>query len=101
MQSFRRGIAPWIARGSLRNRRQVRDRLLGSRCIAAGLCLDECGIARDRLGIGSADGRWQLTAWGKNLSDELDMTWQFVVGGVQRRQYLPPRTYGLNFTVNW
>lgn len=46
-------------------------------------------------------GQWEISAWGKNLSDELDMTWQFVVGGIQRRQYYPPRTYGVNATFNW
>lgn len=31
---------------------------------------DSYGLVNLRLGIGAADGRWQLTAWGKNLSDE-------------------------------
>jgi iron complex outermembrane receptor protein len=31
---------------------------------------DSYGLVNLRLGIGSADGRWQLTAWGKNLGDE-------------------------------
>ena len=32
--------------------------------------------------LASNDGKWEASVWGKNLSDELDMTWQFTLGGI-------------------
>lgn len=50
------------------------------------------------LTVTSADENWELQLYGRNLTDELDFTWQFSFGGGQRRSYLAPRTYGAKLT---
>ena len=49
-----------------------------------------------RIGYSSADDRWDVAVWGKNLSDSehLRMT-ELNFFGVQRGTYEPPRTYGV------
>lgn len=49
----------------------------------------------------SPDEKWDISAWGRNLSEELDFTWQFSFGGVQRRSYNAPRTYGVSATYRF
>ena len=46
----------------------------------------------------SGDRKWEASVWGRNLTNELDFTWQFTFGGVQHRSYLAPRTYGATLT---
>ena len=48
--------------------------------------------------VKSGDSNWEASAWVRNLTNELDFTWQFTYGGVQHRSYLAPRTYGLSLT---
>ena len=54
-----------------------------------------------RVSVTSPDGRWELAAWGKNLTDELVAT--YVTAFAPFRQvlvpYAPPKTYGL--TLIW
>jgi hypothetical protein len=47
----------------------------------------------------SADERWSVSLWGKNLTDELVEAGAFVVSLSRTigRTYLPRRTYGLTF----
>ena len=47
------------------------------------------------------ENTWEINAFVRNLTDELDLTWQFSFGGAQRRSYLAPRTYGLSATYRW
>jgi iron complex outermembrane recepter protein len=64
------------------------------------------------LGLKSQNGRWQVTLWGKNLTDELLLGGRALLQTPDCRDfqcgsnsetlfnsYLPPRTYGL--TVRW
>ena len=52
-----------------------------------------------RLGYRSADGRWELIGWGKNLTDEITITHQYILAGGQFAYYGPPKTYGA--TLRW
>ena len=47
------------------------------------------------------EDRWEVSAFVRNLTDELDFTWQFTFGGAQRRSFLAPRTYGISATYRW
>ncbi len=64
------------------------------------------------VGLDASDGRWQLSVWGKNLTDELNLsnrslvslpafdsnTFEFVgVNDTVIDGYFPPRTYGVTF----
>lgn len=50
----------------------------------------------------SADDRWLLEAWGKNLANSLIISQQNIGGcGCINSQYLPPRTYGLTFSYKY
>lgn len=50
----------------------------------------------------SADENWDVTLWGKNLSDELYSVHHIngSLGGATRI-YAPPRTYGVSFNYYW
>ena len=76
---------------------------------------DAYALVNLRLGLGAADGRWQVTAYGKNLSDEgyceinYDQPLGLQFGGVdpvantvpQRCSLGSPRTYGVSFRWNY
>ena len=76
---------------------------------------DGYALVNLRLGLGAADGRWQVTAYGKNLSDEgycevnYDQPLGLQFGGVdpvantvpQRCSLGSPRTYGVSFRWNY
>ena len=50
----------------------------------------------------SADERWDLTVWGKNLSDELYAV-HHIDGsfGGGTKIWAPPRTWGVSFNHHW
>lgn len=52
-----------------------------------------------RLGYRSADGRWEALLWGKNLTDKVTITHQYILAGGQFAYFGPPRTYGA--TLRW
>lgn len=76
---------------------------------------DGYGLYNFRLGIGPEDARWQITAYGKNLGDEgyceviFDQPLGAQFGAVdaaantvtQRCIVGEPRTYGINFRLNY
>jgi len=76
---------------------------------------DSYGLFNFRTGIAAADGRWQVTAYGKNLSDEgyCEVNYDQPLGaefnGVdpvahtvpQRCTVGTPRTYGVSFRWNY
>ncbi len=76
---------------------------------------DAYGLVNLRLGLAAADGRWQVTAYGKNLSDEgycevnfdQPLGEQFngvnpVANTVPQRCSLPsPRIYGVSLRWNY
>ncbi|HLG90416.1 MAG TPA: TonB-dependent receptor [Alphaproteobacteria bacterium] len=50
------------------------------------------------IGMRSADNDWEVTAWGRNLTDRLVISGQTYILGSFLNWYLPPRTYGVNVT---
>lgn len=52
-----------------------------------------------RLGYRSPDGRWEALLWGKNLTDKVTITHQYILAGGQFAYFGPPRTYGA--TLRW
>ena len=76
---------------------------------------DAYGLINLRLGFAAADGRWQVTAYGKNLGDEgycevlFDQPLGAQLGAVdpvahtvpQRCSSSSPRTYGVSFRWNY
>lgn len=48
-----------------------------------------------RIGVRSEDRKWELSAWVKNLTNELNFTSKFELFGTVEGTYIPPRTYGL------
>lgn len=57
------------------------------------------GILNAGLGIATADGKWEFSIWGKNLTDKLYETGKTDDIGTVLVSYAPPRTYGA--TVKW
>ncbi len=54
-------------------------------------------IHNARIGFISADGKWDIALWGKNLSDSDHLRFaELNFFGVQRGHYEPPRTYGIS-----
>jgi iron complex outermembrane recepter protein len=49
----------------------------------------------------SADDKWAVSMWGKNLTDELTRTFQATFLGANFGAYNPPRTYGATFYWNY
>jgi iron complex outermembrane receptor protein len=49
-----------------------------------------------RIGIGSADERWNVSVWGKNLFDERYRTQVLFSSVGFGSNYGPPRTYGVS-----
>ena len=48
-----------------------------------------------RIGLRDADDKWELTAWAKNLTNELNYTSKMELFGTVYSTYIPPRTYGV------
>lgn len=48
-----------------------------------------------RIGVRDADDKWELTAWAKNLTNELNYTSKLELFGTIYGTYIPPRTYGV------
>jgi iron complex outermembrane receptor protein len=53
-------------------------------------------LADARIGIGSADDRWNVSVWGKNLFDERYRTQVLFSSVGFGSNYGPPRTYGIS-----
>lgn len=54
-----------------------------------------------RIGLREADGKWELTAWGKNVTDELNYTSKLMLFGTVYGTYTPPRTYGVTMRYHF
>lgn len=48
-----------------------------------------------RIGLRDSDDKWELTAWAKNLTNELNYTSKMELFGTIYSTYIPPRTYGV------
>ena len=54
-----------------------------------------------RAGLSAADSRWNVTVWGRNLTDEFQpLTTRKITDAVVRFTGMP-RTYGVSLTYNW
>jgi len=63
---------------------------------------ESLSLLNGRLGWNSPEGRWSVTAWGKNLTDEESQIWNtrsFL--GIPRASYTEPRIYGLSLRFNF
>jgi iron complex outermembrane recepter protein len=68
------------------------------------LLTDAVAFVNARAGISSADGRWQFSIFGENLTDEYISTLPFQVpeqGGVFAGYPQLPRTYGAELRINF
>lgn len=63
---------------------------------------DDVSVIDASVKFSSADERWDVMAWGKNLSDELYAV-HHISGsfGGATKIWAPPRTYGLSFNYYW
>jgi iron complex outermembrane receptor protein len=59
------------------------------------------GTLDGRITLNSKDGRWSLSAWGKNLTDKLYRTNIIVFFRDEMSSYAPPRTYGLELSARF
>ncbi len=59
------------------------------------------GLWNGSVGIESLDGRWELTAWGRNLTDEYYWTAVASNANTVVRFAGQPRTYGLTLSVKY
>ena len=59
------------------------------------LKFDDETLLNARIGIRNADRKWEVTAWAKNLTDELNYTSKLNLFGTIYGTYIPPRTYGV------
>ncbi|MBN8841844.1 MAG: TonB-dependent receptor [Sphingomonadales bacterium] len=48
-----------------------------------------------RIGVRDADDKWEVTAWAKNLTNELNYTSKLELFGTIYSTYIAPRTYGV------
>jgi iron complex outermembrane receptor protein len=63
--------------------------------------IPEYGVLNGSIGINTRDGRWELSAWARNLTDEY--YWTAVASNANTVVRFPgqPRTFGLSFTVKY
>lgn len=59
---------------------------------------DSYSVLDMRIGIGSADGKWSLVAYGRNIADELYRVSIIDFAGDEWSSFAAPRTYGLTYT---
>lgn len=59
------------------------------------------GLIGARLGVAAADGRWTLTAFGRNLTNEFSTIASFQNGDAVSRIAGAARTYGITAAYNW
>lgn len=63
--------------------------------------IDSYAVAGARLGYESADGRWRVVLWGKNITDEYYYNSVVASSEGGGRIAGKPRTYGLTFGFNY
>lgn len=71
--------------------------------------IDAYGVLNLYAGIRSADGRWDVGVWGRNVTDEQELAFlqpNLFLGpgldtGVNVARMIPQRTYGVSFQYNW
>lgn len=62
---------------------------------------DAYGQLNGRIGVASADGRWSLTVWGRNITDELYRISVIPFAGDEVSLFGAPRTYGIRLGVRY
>jgi iron complex outermembrane receptor protein len=63
---------------------------------------DDIGMIGASAGWTSADQRWEVVLWGKNLDDEQQIANRIVdPTQITSEMYMPPRTYGATMTVTF
>jgi len=59
------------------------------------------GLLDLRAGLGAQDGKWQMYAYAKNVTDELYRVSIIPFAGDEFSVFGPPSTYGLRFSMNF
>ena len=59
------------------------------------------GMMNGRIGVAAPDGRWSLTVWGRNFTDELYRTSVIPFAGDEVSLFGAPKTYGLRLAVRY
>ena len=62
---------------------------------------DNTSSLNARMGLMATDGRWSVSIWGRNLTDENDTLSSFSVFSSYGRSDRLPRTYGIDFNYNF
>ena len=64
---------------------------------------DDYTLVNGRISLGSSDGTWDVSVWGKNLTNEEYLEQSFIVGffGITGDLYNTPRTYGATLSYNF
>lgn len=65
------------------------------------LKFDEEILLNARIGLRDVDRKWELTAWAKNLTNELNYTSKLALFGTIYGTYIAPRTYGVTARFNF
>ena len=62
---------------------------------------DAYGQLNGRIGVASPDGRWSLTVWGRNMTDELYRISVIPFSGDEVSLFGAPKTYGLRLGLRY
>lgn len=65
------------------------------------LAQDSYFLVNARISVLRNDGQWELSAWGKNLSDETFSVGSYSLFGAFPVFYNSPRTYGVTLRYDW
>lgn len=65
------------------------------------LKFDEEILLNARIGLRDVERKWELTAWAKNLTNELNYTSKLALFGTIYGTYIAPRTYGVTARFNF
>lgn len=80
------------------NGRSSANAALGSNAI---LAVDGYTLLDLRAGFGSADDRWKVTVWGRNVTDEYYWTNAYKIADTSARFAGMPATYGVTFSFRY
>lgn len=84
--------------GANLNGRSSANAALGENAI---LRIDGYTLLDLRAGFGSADERWKVSVWGRNVTDEYYWTNAYKIADVSARFAGMPSTYGVTFSVRY
>ena len=63
--------------------------------------VDSYSLVNTRLALQSGDGKWELAAWGKNITNEYYYVSNTLGNDTFTRYTGMGATYGISFSYNW